>query len=309
MERWNNLPPPPIGKSGWPWTSREPVKSVQPARLLPRISIITPSFNQAEFIEATIRSVLLQDYEDLEYIVIDGGSTDGTLEIIEKYHEHITYFESRKDKGQSHAINKGFKIATGHYTNWICSDDQLCEGALLKVSNDLNKNGNILLLASGYIMNREGTITDYIPPSTIQTFNDLINIKKFWRNGASILQQSCLYPLEFVKKTGFLNENNHYTMDYELWGRLLLNGVTITTTHEPVGIFRWYDGQKTSRRNAVTRSLTKTAQHLIAGNPSASIYLKACQCFGVISYRIFYTYRAFRSALGIKRRLKSLLSG
>src|SRR5215469_2917833 len=113
--RLADLPPPPAGHTGWPWT----IESMPspPARTdgspWPTISIVTPSYNQGQFIEETIRSVLLQGYPALEYIIIDGGSTDQSVEIIKKYEPWLTYWISESDRGQSHAINKGFKRATG----------------------------------------------------------------------------------------------------------------------------------------------------------------------------------------------------
>ena len=111
----NDLPPPPPGKVGWPWTEATP-SLLAPARdgaSLPRITIVTPSFNQARFIEETIRSVLLQDYPNLEYIITDGGSTDGSVEIIRTYARWLTDWVAEPDHGQSDAINKGFARATG----------------------------------------------------------------------------------------------------------------------------------------------------------------------------------------------------
>src|SRR5579885_3553995 len=119
------LPPPPAGKTGWPWTIETPALPASRAdgSPWPRISIVTPSYNQGQFIEETIRSVLLQGYPDLEYIVIDGGSTDQSVEIIRKYERWLTYWVSEKDRGQAHAINKGFSSVTGELFNWINSDD------------------------------------------------------------------------------------------------------------------------------------------------------------------------------------------
>jgi glycosyltransferase involved in cell wall biosynthesis len=131
-----DLPAPPQGKIGWPWIERS---SQLPDKMTdgsawPHISIVTPSYNQGQFIEETIRSVLLQGYPNLEYIIIDGGSTDNTVEIIEKYESWISYWVSEKDSGQSDALNKGFAIGDGQICAYINSDDIFLPNALSKVS-------------------------------------------------------------------------------------------------------------------------------------------------------------------------------
>src|SRR6185312_15779847 len=126
----DELPRSPRGKNGWPWT--EPTSKsevfVQPRSIGPRVSIVTPSYNQGQFIEETIRSVLLQGYSNLEYIVIDGGSTDNTVEIIKRYEPWLSYWVSEPDAGQTNAINKGFAVATGEIFGFINSDDLLVQG-------------------------------------------------------------------------------------------------------------------------------------------------------------------------------------
>lgn len=119
------FPEPLPCKAGWPWTGQYPGVSefTSNGAHWPRISIVTPSFNQGHYIEETIRSVLLQGYPNLEYIVIDGGSTDDTLEILHKYDPWITYWVSEADRGQTHAINKGMERATGEILAYINSDD------------------------------------------------------------------------------------------------------------------------------------------------------------------------------------------
>src|SRR5439155_19891425 len=122
--RLSVLPPPPRGKTGWPWTEEStPVaEAIKNGASWPRISIVTPSYNQGHFIEETIRSVLLQGYPNLEYIVMDGGSKDGTLSILRKYEHAIDFYTSAPDKGQAEAINKGFARASGDILAWLNSD-------------------------------------------------------------------------------------------------------------------------------------------------------------------------------------------
>ena len=111
-----DLPAPPEGKTGWPWTEQsEPLPDRMPDGFdWPRFSIVTPSYNQEQFIEETIRSVLLQGYPNLEYIIIDGESKDKSVEIIKKYEQYLTYWTSEPDRSQSHAINKGWQKCTGN---------------------------------------------------------------------------------------------------------------------------------------------------------------------------------------------------
>ena len=128
----NDLPSPPEGKMGWPWreVSPEIPERMPDGSAWPLISIVTPSFNQAQFLEETIRSILLQGYPNLEYIIMDGGSTDGSVAIIKKYSPWLANWVSEKDKGQSHAINKGWQQAKGDIIGWLNSDDLLKPDAL-----------------------------------------------------------------------------------------------------------------------------------------------------------------------------------
>src|SRR4029077_14523852 len=126
------LPPPPPGRTGWPWTEESLRLGEQSqAHACPRITIVTPSFNHGRFIEETIRSILLQGYPDLEYFVLDGGSTDNTIDIIRKYSSWISFWVSEPDRGQSAAINRGLRMGSGLYGTWINSDDMLCKDALV----------------------------------------------------------------------------------------------------------------------------------------------------------------------------------
>ncbi len=138
----------PINKTGWLWDIEIPQfpPTMPDGSLWPKISIVTPSFNQVEYIEETIRSVICQGYPNLEYIIIDGVSTDGSVEIIKKYEDYLTYWVSEPDRGQAHAINKGILKITGDIFGWINSDDLLLPNSLSKVAKTYQDNQDKILL-------------------------------------------------------------------------------------------------------------------------------------------------------------------
>jgi glycosyltransferase involved in cell wall biosynthesis len=181
----------------------------------PKISIITPSYNQGQFIEETILSILNQNYPNLEYIIIDGGSTDNSVEIIKKYEDRITYWVSENDKGQSDAINKGIKIASGDLFNWLNSDDLLAENALLNLGLTYHQDKNVYLMDTS-IVNLDNT-------QTIFTYKQKIgsNVSKTILDHL-IAQPSTFYKLNIIKHIGTIAEEFHFVMDLFLWVRYLL---------------------------------------------------------------------------------------
>ena len=130
---------------------------------LPKISIVTPSYNQGKFLRETIESVLNQDYPNLEYFIVDGGSTDNSVDIIREYEDRIDWWVSEKDKGQSDAINKGFKRASGELLCWVNSDDVLLSDCLSKVAYRYINNGKPELIHTNFLyMDQNGIITRMI---------------------------------------------------------------------------------------------------------------------------------------------------
>ena len=179
----------------------------------PKISIVTPSYNQGGVLERTIRSVLMQGYPNLEYIVIDGGSTDNSVEIVKKYERWLTYWVSEKDHGQSHAINKGFEKATGELLGWINSDDWYTEQALFKFAAAYLEDRSVgAISGQGHVVNTNNVITHI--PQLVQINKD--NLLE-WANGGDFMQPSCLFTREAWQNCGPLDEGLNYSLDVDLW--------------------------------------------------------------------------------------------
>ena len=181
-----------------------------------KISIIVPSYNQGKFLEETLLSIFSQQYPSLEVFVIDGGSNDGSVDIIKKYEDKIDYWVSEKDSGQSEAINKGFKKATGDILCWLCSDDLYMPGALHKVNEIFSSlPENVGLLHCNTEMFRNNHIVRYDKGYPNLTMERLLA-------GMGFPQPSSFYRRKGVLETGFLNEKFHFGMDYDLISRLLM---------------------------------------------------------------------------------------
>ncbi|MCF8261495.1 MAG: glycosyltransferase [Melioribacteraceae bacterium] len=238
------LPAPPEGKFGWPWTEETVYigDNLNSNRVsLPIISIVTPSFNQGEFIEETIRSILLQNYPNLEYIIVDGGSDDGTIDVINKYKKWIDVVISEKDSGQSDAINKGLRLIKGDIFNWINSDDFLDPGALFNVAEACISQPDKKV----FYFNRNMIYED--GSEKIEEAGDLFDDAIVFCN-PPIIQQGIFYTAEAVKKMGELSTILHYTMDYDWWLRFLFLFGKEKIFHEPKSIanMRIHGDSKTS---------------------------------------------------------------
>ncbi len=180
---------------------------------LPKVSIVTPSYNQVEFLEKTILSVINQDYPNIEYIIIDGGSTDGSQEIIKKYENKISYWVSEKDNGQSDAINKGFKKCTGDIVAWINSDDLYVEGAIsCAVAYFSEHTGIDMVHGKIDLIDVHGEYITYVASKDF-TLQELIISNQVW-------QPSVFFKRKIFDEIGYLDESYHYIMDYDFWIRI-----------------------------------------------------------------------------------------
>ncbi len=239
-----DLPKP--SQKGWPWT--EEINSFADLSVneldWPRISIVTPSFNQAQYLEETIRSVLLQGYPNLEYIIIDGGSTDGSVEIIKKYEPWLTYWESKNDNGQAAAINKGMNHATGEIRAWLNSDDYYLPGTLQLVGKSF-QNDSIEWI-SGLVIygDQDGLEED----RNSSTFKNQLHAPIF-RNEtvpySEIFQPATFWARRMWDQIGGLDESFNYCMDRMFWFQAYAQGFKLTQIEHNFAVFRLHSESKT----------------------------------------------------------------
>jgi glycosyltransferase involved in cell wall biosynthesis len=206
----------------------------------PTVSIVTPSFNQGRFIERTLRSVLLQDYSRLEYIVVDGGSTDGTAKVLERYRPFIDRLVVEPDSGQANALNKGFGLATGAILAFLNSDD--CYAApdvVARVAGLLSSGEHDLVSGRRMFVSEEGKFLQSTPFRPFSRDHLLL---------CDFLPQECtFFTREIFERAGsYLDETFDFALDYELWLRMLARGARFLCIEPYVGLFRWYAEQKTN---------------------------------------------------------------
>jgi glycosyltransferase involved in cell wall biosynthesis len=276
----------------WPWTEEADPDIYNPEVEWPKISIVTPSFNQGEFIEETIRSVLLQNYPNLEYIIIDGGSTDKSVEIIKKYEPWLTYWISEKDNGQSDAINKGLEKCTGEIFNWINSDDVLEPNALYYIGKSFIQNPEVKVVTGkqeirefpsgksvwSYGITKQETIEDYL-------------CNQYYAQQATFYKVSALtLPVE---------TSLHFCMDIDLWVKFLLRfGINkICFLQEKIAIFRIHGASKTG---------VELEQFILDAYQIESIIFRNFKSKNIISS--YLKYRLKKNKVDIKNSLYSVSS-
>ena len=205
-----------------------------------KVSIVTPSFNQAKFLEETILSVLNQTYRDIEYIIIDGGSTDGSVDIIKKYADRLTYWISENDRGQAHAINKGFEKCTGDIFAYLNSDDLLELDAVEKIVNAYQQEPNAAIIYGKCTNIDEQSKTINEAKGASIEFTELLKYTML----PKMHQPACFFNKRFLNRAPLFREDLTYVMDYELilW---LMKNRSVKFIDEKIACFRYHDASKT----------------------------------------------------------------
>lgn len=256
----------------------------------PLVSIITPSFNQAPFLEETILSVLRQDYTNIEYIIMDGGSTDGSQEVIRKYSSHLAHWRSERDAGQTDALVRGFTLAKGDYLAYLCSDDVL-EPSSIAISVDY------------HLMHKDVGLTfgDRIRMDAIGNIYSLQRYPRFrpWflRSFFNIPQETTLFKRSVFDAAGGLDPSLQMVMDYDLWCKI--NNIS-TIHHIPavLGRFRSYPDTKSTRFSKQfnqNRAGQLTSEHIMVyrrhfgARPNFRLLPFYKYCFGILALSDRYT--------------------
>ena len=208
-----------------------------------KITVVTPSYNQAQFLERTILSVLNQNYPNLEYIIIDGGSTDGSVEIIKRYESKLAYWVSEPDRGQSHAINKGWKMSSGQILAYLNSDDTYRDGALFSIAKYFTKHHEVdMVYGDVYVIDEMDRL---VYPFICAEFNLQRYIKDC---NYFIPQQAVFFRRQIFEKVGLLDENLHFKMDRDYFIRIGMKGCVKRIPHY-LAHFRTHPAAKSTPQN------------------------------------------------------------
>jgi hypothetical protein len=264
----SHLPDPPAGRSGWPWTPAAP--GGQQGEALPRITVVTPNLNQGAFIEETIRSVLQQGYPDLEYIIVDGGSTDASLDIVRKYEPWLAHWVSEPDRSQAEAINKGMAKASGTLLAFLNSDDVLEPGALFTAARRWRAAGSPhFALLSGGVQDIDGAgrpLPGHFQPSRMGS------LREWLFGGISLHQPGTLWTAPTWQEFGPLAEEFHYIFDRHFYAKLSADPrVEFLVVDTDLARFRLHETNKTvAAGDRFAAEWERAVEHL-ANHPPARL--------------------------------------
>lgn len=226
-------------------------------------SVVTPSYNQAQFVEETILSILRQDYDRIEYIIIDGGSTDGSAEIIRRYEKELAYWVSERDAGQSDAINKGWRKCTGDIVAYLNSDDVYVPGAVRKAIDFFAAHPEVdVLYGDRIVINERGHVKEVLPSPDFSPDTQIAR---------SIPQECVFMRRRALEAVGYLNTELHYLMDYDLWLRMLRAELRFQHLPVPLGKYRIHSNAKyANQRVGFWPELIGVAENYLNSDPRVS---------------------------------------
>jgi len=243
---------------GWPRPSTPLVipSTLPSGRVWPKISIITVTLNRAQFLEDCLCSVLRQGYPNLEYIVIDGGSSDGTLQLLERYGSELTYYVSEKDGGQSEALNKGFRRASGEIFAWLNSDDMYLPHTLIRAAMAFDTFGADMVVGGCSLIQGDDrtpfrthhSYFSYFPIGKVVPLplHQLLDVDNAWLQGSFFYQPEVFWTRSMWERAGaHVNESLFYSMDYELWLRMAYHQAKIVHIPDTLALYRVHAQQKT----------------------------------------------------------------
>jgi glycosyltransferase involved in cell wall biosynthesis len=262
----------------WPWSNaasplpRPLPQSMPDGRPWPLISIVTPSLNQGRFLEECLLSVASQGYPAVEHIVMDGGSTDETGSVLERWHDRLTHVESRPDGGQSHAINKGMALTTGSILTWLNADDQLAPDALMGMALAFATTSADMVAGICEFW-RDGVLErSHLTacPDGLLPLADLLDLEGSWFSGRFFYQPEVFFSRDLWNRAGAcVDESLHYSMDWELWTRFARAKAQIAVIGRPVARFRAHPDQKTHDPLGYRGELIALRDRIRAAEPSA----------------------------------------
>ncbi len=291
------LPPPPTNKTDWPWERDSTTAGFDlPPASWPKISIITPSYNQGRFLERTIRSVLLQNYPNLEYIVMDGGSRDESVQIIEKYVDHIDYWVSEKDRGQAHALNKGLEHCTGDVIAFVNSDDYYLPNTLHRVGRLFSEHPDVTWLSGvcRYYDEKLGFVEG--DKQYIYQMPPLPQDRSEWVDNWPTNQPASFWRSSCFTKTSNFREDLDLVFDTEFILRVLFTSGAPLIVNETFAVYSLHDSSKTiSQRGNYAGEADRF-------RPNFYKYLDNQE-----SQRLFWrrTLRGYRSRMSAEKQLRA----
>src|SRR5260221_4474865 len=235
-------------------------------RQLPRITIVTPSLNQGRFIEETINSILDQGYPNLEYFVIDGGSTDNTISILEKYAKHIDFWTSEPDNGQAAAINRGFAKASGEILAWLNSDDTYESGTFAKVVKAFQQHPKVDVMSGRCCIWYGDSRDRLIAHSPLRSFDDFLKVGTNWVNDRLIVQPEAFFKRRAFEKIGCIREDLYYVFDACMWMDMAKKGCIFHSVDQHWANLRMHRGQKISNMAGTNDELFRIAWNQLREN-------------------------------------------